>query len=186
MISKANSLLEMYKELGVPPSKLIFRLPATWAGLQAAGALEARGIATQAVLVYSLIQGVAAAQVTWQQRIPAQQQVVFVMQRFSVAFCPSLHHAVAWLCASIGFMRHRTTAASFSSVTVLAWQHDLFGLSLAVACCSRPPWLTIAHVCTAGRRQRDPAQLWPRARLVRAPPQLPARPHGEPTSLLPL
>ena len=46
----------------MPASKLILRLPATWAGIQAAGALEAKGAATQVFHVYSLVQGVAAAQ----------------------------------------------------------------------------------------------------------------------------
>ena len=42
--------------------KLIFRVPATWAGIQAASQLEKDGIATQAFHIYSFVQGVAAAQ----------------------------------------------------------------------------------------------------------------------------
>ncbi len=38
------------------------RLPATWAGIQAAKQLEAKGIATQAFLVFSVVQAAAAAQ----------------------------------------------------------------------------------------------------------------------------
>lgn len=62
MVAKARALLELYAEDGVPRSKLIFRVPATWAGIQAAAALEREGVATQAFHIYSLVQGAAAAQ----------------------------------------------------------------------------------------------------------------------------
>lgn len=62
MVAKAKRLLSLYDEMGVTASKLIFRVPATWAGLQAAASLEADGIATQAFHIYSFVQGVAAAQ----------------------------------------------------------------------------------------------------------------------------
>lgn len=53
---------QLYAELGVPVDRVLIRVPATWAGLQAAGALEKDGIATHAILVYSYVQGLAAAQ----------------------------------------------------------------------------------------------------------------------------
>lgn len=62
MLSRAQSLLSLYAEMGVPKDKLIMRVPATWAGIQAAAALEKQGIATQAFHIYSFVQGVAAAQ----------------------------------------------------------------------------------------------------------------------------
>eukprot|EP00798_Chlamydomonas_sp_ICE-L_P021618 gene21618-28620_t len=62
MFNHGMKLVELYKENGVKSSRLIIRLPATWAGIQAAGKLEAEGVATQVFLVYSFIQGVAAAQ----------------------------------------------------------------------------------------------------------------------------
>lgn len=52
MVAKAKRLLSLYDEMGVTASKLIFRVPATWAGLQAAASLEADGIATQAFHIY--------------------------------------------------------------------------------------------------------------------------------------
>jgi len=52
LISKAKGLIALYKEMGVPQDKLILRVPATWAGIQAAAALEADGIATQAFHIY--------------------------------------------------------------------------------------------------------------------------------------
>ncbi|KIY99632.1 transaldolase [Monoraphidium neglectum] len=62
LVARARGILALYQEMGVPPSKLIFRVPATWAGIQAAAALEAEGTATQVFHIYSLIQGIAAAQ----------------------------------------------------------------------------------------------------------------------------
>lgn len=62
MVAKAHVLLDLYREMGVPKDKLIFRVPATWAGIQAASVLEKEGVATQAFHIYSFIQGVAAAQ----------------------------------------------------------------------------------------------------------------------------
>jgi transaldolase len=54
--------MALYQENGVPASKLIFRVPATWAGIQAAAELEREGTATQVFHIYSLVQGIAAAQ----------------------------------------------------------------------------------------------------------------------------
>ena len=47
LVGKAHSLLALYRELGVAPERLIFRLPATWEGTQAARKLEGEGLATQ-------------------------------------------------------------------------------------------------------------------------------------------
>lgn len=62
LVGKAHSLLALYRELGVSSDRLIFRLPATWEGTQAARKLEGEGLATQVFLVYSMVQGVAAMQ----------------------------------------------------------------------------------------------------------------------------
>lgn len=62
VVKRAHSLLSLYDEAGVKRDKLIFRVPATWAGIQAAGQLEKEGVATQAFHIYSFVQGVAAAQ----------------------------------------------------------------------------------------------------------------------------
>lgn len=62
MVAQAKRLADLYSEMGVPGSKLIFRVPATWAGIQAAAELEKGGVATQAFHIYSLVQGIAAAQ----------------------------------------------------------------------------------------------------------------------------
>lgn len=51
-MKKVHHLCEMYSEMGVAPTKLIFRVPATWEAIQAAGMLEREGIATQVFHVY--------------------------------------------------------------------------------------------------------------------------------------
>lgn len=62
LVAKADALLALFDEARVPRSKLILRVPATWAGIQACRQLEARGVATQAYLVFSLVQAAAATQ----------------------------------------------------------------------------------------------------------------------------
>jgi transaldolase len=42
----------MYEEVGVPRSRVLLRIPATWEGIQAAKQLESEGITTHLVLVY--------------------------------------------------------------------------------------------------------------------------------------
>jgi transaldolase len=51
-VKRAHSLLALYDADGVARDKLIFRVPATWAAIQAAGQLEKEGIATQAFHIY--------------------------------------------------------------------------------------------------------------------------------------
>jgi transaldolase len=52
IVKRAHSLLALYEESGVSRDKLIFRVPATWAAIQAAGQLEKEGVATQAFHIY--------------------------------------------------------------------------------------------------------------------------------------
>ncbi len=62
IITRAKHLMTLYEELGIKRNRVIMRIPATWEGIQAAGKLEAQGINTHLVLVYSFVQGAAAAQ----------------------------------------------------------------------------------------------------------------------------
>jgi transaldolase len=62
LLGRARALLALLDESRVPRSKLILRVPATWAGIQACSALEAEGVATQAYLVFSQVQAAAATQ----------------------------------------------------------------------------------------------------------------------------
>jgi len=62
VVKRVHSLVALYQEMGVPSSKLIFRVPGTWEAIQAAAVLEKEGIATQVFHIYSFVQGAAAAQ----------------------------------------------------------------------------------------------------------------------------
>ncbi len=46
LVFKVRSLVDLYAALRVPRDRLLFRLPATWAGTQAAHTLETEGIET--------------------------------------------------------------------------------------------------------------------------------------------
>ena len=58
----ACRMLAMYKDLGVDTSRVLIKLPGTWAGIQAAKKLEAYGYKTNITLVFGFTQAVAAAQ----------------------------------------------------------------------------------------------------------------------------
>ncbi|PRW61225.1 putative transaldolase [Chlorella sorokiniana] len=62
LVARGRSLVDMYKEVGVDRDRVLLRMPATWAAIQAGKQLEAEGIACHLVLVYSFVQGSAAAQ----------------------------------------------------------------------------------------------------------------------------
>jgi transaldolase len=62
LLAKAKALLALFDEARVPRDKLILRVPATWQGLQACKDLEQQGVATQAYLIFSLVQAAAATQ----------------------------------------------------------------------------------------------------------------------------
>ena len=51
-MERAEGLLALYEEMGVPRDRVLVRVPATWEGIQAAKALEAQGVATHLILVY--------------------------------------------------------------------------------------------------------------------------------------
>jgi len=55
-------LWTLYEEMKVDRGRLLWRLPATWAGIEAAGVLEAKGFSCIVDDVYCLSQAVAAAQ----------------------------------------------------------------------------------------------------------------------------
>lgn len=62
LLSSGRRLVKFYGEVGVPKDRILLRIPATWAGIQAAKTFEKEGIATHLVLIYSFVQGAAAAQ----------------------------------------------------------------------------------------------------------------------------
>jgi len=62
IIARVKSLKAMYDEDKVSPSKVLYAIPCTWEGIQAAKHLEGLGIQCHMVHCYSLVQAVAAAQ----------------------------------------------------------------------------------------------------------------------------
>ncbi|XP_074328812.1 uncharacterized protein LOC141666611 [Apium graveolens] len=62
IISKVHDLLNLYREVEVPPERLLFKIPATWQGIEASRVLESEGIRTHMTFVYSFCQAAAAAQ----------------------------------------------------------------------------------------------------------------------------
>ncbi|KAI4338487.1 hypothetical protein MLD38_023541 [Melastoma candidum] len=62
IIRKVNDLLKLYGQIDVPPERLLFKIPATWQGIEASRLLESEGIQTHLTFVYSFAQAAAAAQ----------------------------------------------------------------------------------------------------------------------------
>ncbi|CAH2038145.1 unnamed protein product, partial [Thlaspi arvense] len=62
IIRKVHDLLRLYNEIDVPHDRLLFKIPATWQGIEAARLLESEGIQTHLTFVYSFAQAAAAAQ----------------------------------------------------------------------------------------------------------------------------
>ncbi|XP_061348254.1 uncharacterized protein LOC133293671 isoform X1 [Gastrolobium bilobum] len=62
IIRKVHDLLKLYNDANVPPQRLLFKIPSTWQGIEAARLLESEGIQTHLTFVYSFAQAAAAAQ----------------------------------------------------------------------------------------------------------------------------
>ncbi|KAK9103184.1 hypothetical protein Sjap_020438 [Stephania japonica] len=62
IVRKVHELLKLYNEVEVPPERLLFKIPATWQGIEASKLLESEGIQTHMTFVYSFCQAAAAAQ----------------------------------------------------------------------------------------------------------------------------
>ncbi|KAE9614213.1 hypothetical protein Lal_00016783 [Lupinus albus] len=62
IIRKVHDLLRLYNDINVPPQRLLFKIPSTWQGIEAASLLESEGIQTHLTFVYSFAQAAAAAQ----------------------------------------------------------------------------------------------------------------------------
>eukprot|EP00897_Mesotaenium_endlicherianum_P009762 jgi/Mesen1/8814/ME000053S08222 len=60
--TEVRTLAKLYNEVEVPQDRVLFRIPATWQGIEAARQLEDDGIQTHVVGVYSFAQAAAAAQ----------------------------------------------------------------------------------------------------------------------------
>jgi Transaldolase/Fructose-6-phosphate aldolase len=60
-ISKARTIIDLYKEVGVDRSRILIKIASTWEGIQAARVLEAEGVTCNLTLLFSLAQAAAAA-----------------------------------------------------------------------------------------------------------------------------
>ena len=61
-VRRARRIIQMYEADGVPRSRVLVKLAATWEGIQAAAILEKEGITCNLTLVFGFAQAVAAAQ----------------------------------------------------------------------------------------------------------------------------
>ncbi|MDT8281997.1 MAG: transaldolase, partial [Gammaproteobacteria bacterium] len=61
-VSRAENLIELYKQAGVDASRVLIKIASTWEGIQAAAELEQRGIHCNLTLMFSLAQAIAAAE----------------------------------------------------------------------------------------------------------------------------
>jgi transaldolase len=65
-IKKARRLIELYKEQGIGPERVLIKIASTWEGLLAAEQLQREGIHCNMTLLFSLPQAVRAAEITAQ------------------------------------------------------------------------------------------------------------------------
>eukprot|EP00931_Biecheleriopsis_adriatica_P031134 TRINITY_DN18280_c0_g1_i2.p1 TRINITY_DN18280_c0_g1~~TRINITY_DN18280_c0_g1_i2.p1 ORF type:complete len:407 (+),score=90.60 TRINITY_DN18280_c0_g1_i2:30-1223(+) len=61
-LRRARRIIAMYEEAGVPRSRVLIKLAATWEGIAAMAELEAEGITCNITLIFGFVQAVAAAQ----------------------------------------------------------------------------------------------------------------------------
>jgi len=61
-VRRARRIIRMYGQMGVPRSRVLIKLAATWEGILAAEILEAEGIRCNLTLIFSFVQAVACAQ----------------------------------------------------------------------------------------------------------------------------
>ncbi|GJP33932.1 hypothetical protein CLOM_g11250 [Closterium sp. NIES-68] len=62
MVERVRNLAALYREVDVPLNRVLFKLPATWEGIEAARHLEAEGIKTHVTGIGSFAQASACAQ----------------------------------------------------------------------------------------------------------------------------
>ncbi|EKX37612.1 hypothetical protein GUITHDRAFT_77986 [Guillardia theta CCMP2712] len=61
-LRRARRIIKMYEEEGVPKSRILIKLAATWEGILAAEELQKEGINCNLTLIFGMVQAVAAAQ----------------------------------------------------------------------------------------------------------------------------
>jgi len=63
LIQKARRFIELYRQQGIGPERVLIKLASTWEGIQAAGVLQKEGIRCNMTLLFSMPQAVACADV---------------------------------------------------------------------------------------------------------------------------
>ncbi|OAQ67095.1 transaldolase [Pochonia chlamydosporia 170] len=61
-IGKAHHIIDLYKEQGVDPKRILIKIASTWEGIQAAKVLQSEGINCNLTLMFSLPQAIACAE----------------------------------------------------------------------------------------------------------------------------
>jgi transaldolase len=61
-LTRAERIIALYQAEGIPTGRILIKIAATWEGIQAAQALERRGIHTNLTLLFSFCQAVACGQ----------------------------------------------------------------------------------------------------------------------------
>ena len=61
-VERGQRIIAMYETMGVPKSRVLIKLAATWEGIKAAEILEAQGIQCNLTLIFSVVQAIACAQ----------------------------------------------------------------------------------------------------------------------------
>ncbi|KKW66792.1 transaldolase [Lampropedia cohaerens] len=60
-IARAERIMALYRSEGIDSDRVLIKIAATWEGIQAAAALQQRGIRTNLTLLFSFVQAVACA-----------------------------------------------------------------------------------------------------------------------------
>ncbi|WP_455211478.1 transaldolase [Kaarinaea lacus] len=61
-VKRAEKLIDMYKDVGVPRERVLIKIASTWEGIKAAEKLEKKGIHCNCTLMFSIAQAVASAE----------------------------------------------------------------------------------------------------------------------------
>lgn len=61
-VKRAERIVEMYKDAGIPRDRVLIKIASTWEGIKAAEQLEKKGIHCNCTLMFSIAQAVASAE----------------------------------------------------------------------------------------------------------------------------
>jgi transaldolase len=61
-VTRAEKIIALYKEVGVPQERVLIKIASTWEGIKAAEQLEKKGIHCNCTLMFSIAQAIASAE----------------------------------------------------------------------------------------------------------------------------